>query len=92
MTGCGKGVVLGVLASQCIQRKEAVFILDPKNDEWFPHVAFEASKKIGVKYTFVDLSLDEYQFNIFEDASKAEIEELLIAGFELGDKGKLQFL
>jgi hypothetical protein len=88
MTGCGKGVVLGVLASQCIQRKEAVFILDPKNDEWFPHVAFEASKKIGVKYTFVDLSLDEYQFNIFEDASKAEIEELLIAGFELGDKGE----
>lgn len=88
MTGSGKGVVLGVIASQCVEKGEAVFILDPKNDEWFPHVAHAAAKNAGAKYQFIDLTAEEYQFNIFEGASRAEVEELLIAGFELGDRGQ----
>lgn len=87
-TGSGKGVVLGVLASQCIAKKEAVFILDPKNDEWLPHVAKAAADQAGEKYNFIDLTADEFQFNLFEDATSSEVEELLIAGFELGDKGQ----
>lgn len=87
-TGSGKGVVLGVIVSQCIARKEAVFILDPKNDEWLPHVAKAAADEVGEKYNFIDLTADEFQFNLFEDATSSEVEELLIAGFELGDKGQ----
>lgn len=88
MTGSGKGVFLGSITAQCAKKGESVFIIDPKNDEWFTHVAYSASKDAETSYHFVDLRKSSYQFNLFEDASPEEIEELLLAGFELGDKGE----
>lgn len=87
-TGSGKGVFLGSIAAQCAKKGESVFIIDPKNDEWFPHVAYAASKDAETSYHFVDLRKPNYQFNLFEDASPEELEELLLAGFELADKGQ----
>lgn len=37
-TGAGKGVVTGILLYQSILADEGVFVLDPKNDEWAPHL------------------------------------------------------
>lgn len=88
MTGSGKGVFLGSVTAQCAKKGESVFIIDPKDDEWFPHVAYSASKDAETSYHFVDLRKPSYQFNLFEDAGPEEIEELLLAGFELGDKGE----
>ena len=88
MTGSGKGVFLGSVTAQCAKKGESVFIIDPKDDEWFPHVAYKASLDAKTSYHFVDLRKSSYQFNLFEDASPEEIEELLLAGFELGDKGE----
>ena len=88
MTGSGKGVFLGSITAQCAKKGEAVFIIDPKDDEWFPHVTYSASKDAKTSYHFIDLRKSSYQFNLFEDASSEEIEELLLAGFELGDKGE----
>ena len=88
MTGSGKGVFLGSITAQCAKKGESVFIIDPKDDEWFPHVAHSASKYAQTSYDFIDLRKPTYQFNLFEDASSDEIEELLLAGFELGDKGE----
>lgn len=87
-TGSGKGVFLGSITAQCAKKGESVFIIDPKNDEWFPHVAYAASLDAKTSYHFVDLRKASYQFNIFEGASSDEIEELLLAGFELADKGE----
>jgi len=86
-TGSGKGVFLGSIAAQCAKKGESVFIIDPKDDEWFPHVIYTAAKEEGIHSHFVDLRKSNYQFNLFEDASIEELEELLLAGFELGDKG-----
>ncbi|MFW0039585.1 MAG: type IV secretory system conjugative DNA transfer family protein [Coxiella endosymbiont of Dermacentor silvarum] len=88
MTGSGKGVFLGSITAQCAKKGESVFIIDPKDDEWFPHVAYSASKDAKTSYDFIDLRKSSYQFNLFEDASPEEIEELLLAGFELADKGE----
>ncbi|MHA3099322.1 type IV secretory system conjugative DNA transfer family protein, partial [Acinetobacter brisouii] len=88
MTGSGKGVFLGSVTAQCAKKGESVFIIDPKDDEWFPHVAYSASIDAKTSYHFVDLRKPNYQFNLFEDASPEEIEELLLAGFELADKGE----
>lgn len=88
MTGSGKGVFLGSIAAQCVKKGEAVFIIDPKNDEWFPHVAYSASIDAETSYYCVDLRKSSYQFNLFEDTNPEETEELVLAGFELGDKGE----
>ncbi|MFA0465080.1 DUF87 domain-containing protein, partial [Vibrio sp. 10N.261.45.F1] len=37
-TGAGKGVASGLILYQLIQAEEGVFVLDPKNDEWAPHL------------------------------------------------------
>jgi type IV secretory pathway TraG/TraD family ATPase VirD4 len=88
MTGSGKGVFLGSVTAQCAKKGESVFIIDPKDDEWFPHVAYSASIDAKSSYNFVDLRKSSYQFNLFQDASPEEIEELLLVGFELADKGE----
>lgn len=86
-TGAGKGVVMGVLAAQWIKSGEAVFMLDPKDDEWAPHVYAAAAEAAGAKHHFINLRLEEPQFSIFDGASAAEIEELFIAGFGFADTG-----
>jgi type IV secretory pathway TraG/TraD family ATPase VirD4 len=88
MTGSGKGVFLGSIAAQCAKKGEPVFMMDPKDDEWSSHVAYKASLDAKTSYQFIDLKKSSYQFNLFEDAGPEEIEELLLAGFELGDKGE----
>lgn len=49
-TGSGKGVAAGVLLSQAVASGECVIIVDPKNDEWLPHVMREAASNANVPY------------------------------------------
>lgn len=86
-TGSGKGVVLAVLGSQWIANKEAVFFLDPKDDEWAPHVFADAARQAGAKHHYINLRSPEPQFNLFDDATADDIEQLFIAGFGFGDTG-----
>ena len=87
-TGSGKGVFLGMIGPQCLLHGEAVFYIDPKDDEWGPHVLHAAAKRAGVPYHFVDLRPGAGpQINLFDGCDAEQIEELLLAGFELGDKG-----
>lgn len=87
-TGAGKGVSFGVMASQFLARGEAVFFCDPKNDEWAPHVLYQAAQRLGVPFHFINLNAPNGpQFNIFEGASKEEVFELFIGAFSLTEKG-----
>ena len=87
-TGAGKGVSLGVMASQFLERGEAVFFCDPKNDEWAPSVMFAAAKRMGKPYHFINLNRPAgAQFNLFEGATTDEAFELFQAGFSLTEKG-----
>lgn len=87
-TGAGKGVFLSMLAAQCAARGEAVFYLDPKDDEWAPHVLAHVAAQRGVPFHFVDLRPSAGpQINLLAGASEEEITELFYAGFGLSERG-----
>lgn len=86
-TGAGKGVVMGVMAAQWIRDGEAVFMVDPKDDEWAPHLYAQAAADAGKKHHYINLRQDAPQFSIFDGATASEIEELFIAGFGFADTG-----
>lgn len=87
VSGGGKGVAIGVIAAQWLRAGHAVIFIDPKNDEFAPHVMAESAAKAGTPHFFVNLRDPAQQLNLFEGATAEEIEELLIAGFSLGETG-----
>lgn len=87
-TGAGKGVSVGVMAAQFLMRDEAVFLCDPKDDEYAPFVLHSVAKKAGKPFHFVNLNRPHGpQFNPVRGATEEEIFELLQAGFSLTEKG-----
>lgn len=86
-TGSGKGVAAGLALSQAVQAGEAIIIIDPKNDEFLPHVMYQATQEVGVPYLYLDLQADTPQWNPLQGKSGVEIAELFSAGFSLGEKG-----
>lgn len=91
-TGSGKGVTATVLLYQAILLGEAVFVEDPKDDEWAPHVLREACKKAGKKFTLINLNKLNFQLDLLADISHEQLEELFNAGFSLAKKGGFRFL
>ncbi|EDM1356439.1 MFS transporter [Salmonella enterica subsp. enterica serovar Newport] len=87
-TGSGKGVTATVLLYQAILSGEAVFVEDPKDDEWAPHVLREACKKAGKKFTLINLNKLNFQLDLLADISHEQLEEIFNAGFSLAKKGE----
>jgi type IV secretory pathway TraG/TraD family ATPase VirD4 len=86
-TGSGKGVAAAVLLTQALHTGESIVILDPKNDEFLPHVMRDAAQDARVPYIYIDLMADVPQWNPLQNKTSHEIEELFTAGFSLGEKG-----
>lgn len=86
-TGAGKGVATGLLLYQSIIAGEGVFVLDPKNDEWAPHLYRKACEDAGKPFILIDLNKRDYQFNLIDDINQEQLEELFSAGFSLSEKG-----
>lgn len=86
-TGSGKGVAAGVMLTQAVSSGECVIVVDPKNDEFLPHVMHKAAQEAGVPYVYIDLLAEAAQWNPLQGKNATEIEELLSAGFSLGEKG-----
>ena len=87
-TGAGKGVAACLLLSQSLAAGESVVVMDPKNDEWAPHVLRESCKKYGVPFYLVNLNLPDHQIDLLAGISPDELEELFVAGFSLSDRGE----
>ncbi|MFJ5508344.1 type IV secretory system conjugative DNA transfer family protein [Pectobacterium jejuense] len=87
-TGAGKGVATGILLYQSILAGEGVFIMDPKDDEWAPHLYRKACEDAGKPFALIDLKKTQYQLNLIEDITPDELEELFVAGFSLAEKGQ----
>lgn len=86
-TGSGKGVAGGLVITQAINQGEAIIALDPKNDEYLPHVLGQAAQNANVPFYSIDLQGMDAQWNPFSGKSFQEIEELFAAGFGLSEKG-----
>ncbi|EMG4183227.1 type IV secretory system conjugative DNA transfer family protein [Escherichia coli] len=87
-TGSGKGITASVLLYQAILLGEAVFVEDPKDDEWAVHVLREACKKAGKKFVVINLNRTNHQLDLLSDISHEQLEELFNAGFSLSKKGE----
>jgi len=88
-TGAGKGVASGILLSQSIMCGEGVFVCDPKNDEWAPHLYRQVCEENGKPFYLIDLNKPEYQLDLLADINADQLEELLVAGFSLAEKGDI---
>lgn len=86
-TGSGKGVAAGVLLTQASLYGESVIVIDPKEDEFLPHVLGQAAQKSKVPFFYIDLTGVEPQWNPLLNKSPAQIEELFGAAFGLSEKG-----
>jgi len=87
-TGAGKGVATGILLYQSILAGEGVFVMDPKDDEWAPHLYRKACEDAEKTFALIDLRKQTYQLNLIEDITADELEELFVAGFSLAEKGQ----
>ncbi|HCI5700184.1 TPA: TraM recognition domain-containing protein [Klebsiella pneumoniae] len=87
-TGAGKGIAAGILLYQSILAGEGVFVMDPKDDEWAPHLYRKACEDAGKPFALIDLRKQQYQLNLIEDITPDELEELFVAGFSLAEKGQ----
>ncbi|WP_275166494.1 type IV secretory system conjugative DNA transfer family protein [Citrobacter koseri] len=87
-TGAGKGVATGILLYQSILAGEGVFVMDPKDDEWAPHLYRKACEDAGKPFALIDLRKQQYQLNLIEGITPDELEELFVAGFSLAEKGQ----
>ena len=68
---------------------EGVFVGDPKNDEWAPHLFRQVCEEAGKPFYLIDLNKPEYQLDLLADITSDQLEELLVAGFSLAEKGDI---
>lgn len=54
-TRYGKGVAIGCLMDQVIRCGDALIYVDPKEDEWAPHVMYQAAKAAGKPFYYLTL-------------------------------------
>lgn len=88
MTGSGKGRKLQCLSVQSVCKGELLIYLDPKDDEFGAHVVYTACQRYAKPYHYLRLLPESPpQINLIAGAKAWEIEELLISGLDLGDKG-----
>ena len=88
-TRVGKGVAAQILLSQAVQAGELVVILDPKPDDWMPHVFFKAAEHAELPYHFFNLTPSaQPQFNLLAGLNGEDAEGMLIGGFGLSEKGE----
>jgi len=62
--------------------------MDPKDDEWAPHLYRKACEDAGKPFALIDLRKPQYQLNLIEEITADELEELFVAGFSLAEKGQ----
>lgn len=87
-SGTGKTSAVGVALVQSILAGDAVYVIDPKHDEWLPSVLHAACEDAGKPFHVLNLRPDQPpQFNLIDKVTPTELAELLVAGFALGDSG-----
>ena len=88
MTGSGKGVAMSLIAYQAVLAGECLVWFDPKFDRYSPRILAAAAKRAGRPFHLVNLNPSTGpQLNPLYGANSFEIEELLVAAFDLRAKG-----
>ena len=87
-TGCGKGVLMTLIAYQSILAGEGLVWIDPKFDRFAPRILAAAARKAAKSFYLINLNPEQPpQLNPITGAEAFEIEELLVSAFDLTGKG-----
>ena len=86
--GAGKGAQAAVTLTQSLEYGDAVYVIDPKNDEWAPSVFRAACERVRVPFYYINLNEPVPQLNPLFNASSKEIAEMFYAGLALGQRGE----
>ncbi len=87
-TGCGKGVLMVMIAVQAVAAGEALVWFDPKSDRFAPRLLRQAASDAKRSFVLLDLNLGQPpQFSLFAGATEFEILDLFVAGLDLRGKG-----
>lgn len=88
MTGSGKGVAMSLVAYQAVLAGESLVWFDPKYDRYSPRILEAAARRSRRPFYLVNLNpKGGPQLNPLLGANAFEIEELLVAAFDLRAKG-----
>lgn len=88
-SGTGKSSLAGVLLAQSALLGEAVVVIDPKNDVYLASALARIAEKNNIPFRLLDLRPGAPpQLNPLAGCEPWQVEELLIAGFELGKTGE----
>ncbi len=86
-TRSGKGVAMQYLGIQSLMLGETVVFLDPKGDKYMPHIFKEQCDKLGIPYTFIDLTQDVPQINLIADFNSRDLKNCLVEAFSQREMG-----
>jgi hypothetical protein len=86
-TRCGKGISMQYLGVQSLMLGETVIFLDPKGDKYMPHIFKAQCDKMGVPYTYIDLTQDTPQINLIADFSARDLKNCLVESFSQREMG-----
>ncbi len=87
-TGFGKGAACQMRLVQHIREGDCVICVDPKYDQFMPHVLNAEANKAGREFVFIDLGGDMPQLNLLDYGTIEQQFELYCGGFGLSDRGE----
>ena len=83
--GSGKGIQAQVILAQQLLRHQAVYVFDPKFDDWMPSVMKYYCEQAGLPFHFINLREKTPQINAFQTYDENRILDLFIAAFQLAE-------
>ena len=86
-TRAGKGVAMQGLGVQSLMLGETVVFLDPKGDQYMPHILKAQCNKQGIPYHYINLTKDEPQINLIADFSSRDLKNCLVEAFSQREMG-----
>lgn len=87
-TGSGKSTLNALMLYQCSLVGESIVVFDPKGDRFAQAILTGNLAALGKKVLLLDLRPEAPpQFNLIAGCREHEIEELLVAGFDLAARG-----
>ena len=86
-TRAGKGVAMQGLGVQSLMLGETVVFLDPKGDQYMPHILKAQCDKQGIAYHYINLTKDEPQINLIADFSSRDLKNCLVEAFSQREMG-----
>ncbi len=88
-TRFGKGLILQVLLYQMLILMRTVMVIDPRRDDWLPHVLGEYCREHSLPFTYLDADASVPQWCPLHGKSRNQALSLMATGFDIEPHGDM---